>query len=143
ELLCIRYTFAMTFKADAVNDITLAVLAGGEGSRMGRPKALIEIARRPILHALMDQLDWPGPTALVTAPGREHPPGWQRFSREWVDPVAGIGPLRGVLTALENLSTPMLLVVTLDMPGIHRRHLRRLVEHLQGSSERVGMMYFH
>ena len=39
---------------------------------------------------------------LVTAPGFERPPGFERFGREVVDPIAGIGPLRGVLTAIEH-----------------------------------------
>jgi molybdopterin-guanine dinucleotide biosynthesis protein A len=71
---------------------TLAVLAGGEGRRMGGPKGVLALDGRPILERLLDRLDWPGPTLLVTAPGREHPPGWRRFTNEVTDPVAGEGP---------------------------------------------------
>jgi molybdopterin-guanine dinucleotide biosynthesis protein A len=97
---------------------TLAILAGGEGSRMGRPKGELVIDGRPILAFLLDQLQWSGPTLLVTAPGREHPPGHERFNREVTDPVAGLGPLRGILTALEHVTTPIVIVATVDMPEV-------------------------
>jgi len=122
-------------------DVTLAILAGGEGSRMGRPKGLLTLGGRPILQYLLDRFNWPGPTCLVTSPGREHPPGWQRFDRELVDPVAGQGPLRGVLTALEGLKTPLLAVVTVDMPGIGPEHLRDLLGRLRNCPQARGLMY--
>src|SRR5438552_17571218 len=92
----------MADSTDILRQCTRAILAGGEGSRMGKPKALLEINGRPILAYLLEQFAWPGPTLLVTAPGREKPPGHELFSREVVDPVAGEGPLRGILTALEG-----------------------------------------
>jgi molybdopterin-guanine dinucleotide biosynthesis protein A len=106
----------------------LAILAGGEGSRMGIPKGELVINGGPILQYLLDRFAWDGPTLLVTAPGREHPPGWNRFTREVVDPVGRQGPLRGVLTALENSNAAQVLVTTVDMPGLHARHLRWLFD---------------
>lgn len=122
-----------------ISNVTLAVLAGGAGSRMGMPKGQLRIGDHPILEYLLDQLKWPGPTMLVTAPGREHPPGWERFDREVSDPVDGLGPLRGVLTALENTATPRIVVVTVDMPEIDREQ----IEHLLGSTDpaELGAMY--
>ena len=70
---------------------------------MGQPKGLLTLKGQPILDYLLDALAWPGPTLLVTAPGREHPPGWERFDNEAADPESGGGPLRGVLTALESM----------------------------------------
>jgi molybdopterin-guanine dinucleotide biosynthesis protein A len=119
---------------------TLAILAGGEGSRMGKPKGQLVIHGKPILEYLLDRLHWPGRTMLVTAPGREHPPGWEKFSREVVDPVAGHGPLRGILTALENATTHVVIVATVDMPLIERRHLDWLADQLGAS---LGVMSSH
>jgi molybdopterin-guanine dinucleotide biosynthesis protein A len=98
--------------------ITLAILAGGEGSRMGIPKAELQLDGEPILMRLIRRTAWPGPTLLVTAPGREHPPGTECFGREVADPVGGEGPLRGVLTALEHSNTDLVIVATVDMPEI-------------------------
>ena len=111
----------------SISDITLAILAVGAGSRMGMPKGHLRIGTQPVLEYLRDRLSWPGPTMLVTAPGREHPPGWERFDREASDPVEGLGPLRGVLTAIENASTPWIFLVTVDMPGIGRAQVETLL----------------
>jgi molybdopterin-guanine dinucleotide biosynthesis protein A len=123
-----------------LDDVTLAVLAGGEGSRLGRPKAELQLDGSPILAWLLQRFDWPGPTMLVTAPGREHPPGCDRFVRELIDPQPGLGPLRGVLTALENLATPILVVTTVDMPGITQAHLKWYVEAVGVAEGVAGMM---
>jgi hypothetical protein len=73
----------------AQSAVTLAIVAGGAGRAWGCPKAEIRIEGRPILEHLLDAIRWPGPTMLVTAPGREHPPANERFDREVVDAVAG------------------------------------------------------
>ena len=119
---------------------TLAILAGGQGTRMGRPKGELRIGDRPILHYLFDQFAWPGPTLLVTAPGREHPPGWDRFTAEAVDPVAGLGPLRGVLTALEHAPTPAVVVTTIDMPALGAAQFQWLIDLLSERPDAIGMI---
>jgi len=111
--------------------ITLSVLAGGAGSRMGVPKSQLRIQDKPILRWLIEQWTWEGPTLLVTAPGREHPPGSDAFDREVVDPIANQGPLRGVLTALEAANTEIILVTTCDMPLIRREHLDWMVQQFE------------
>ena len=121
-------------------DASLAVLAGGESSRMGRPKSELRVRGQPILEYLLDRLSWPGPLMLITAPGREHPPGHERFDAEWTDPVAGIGPLRGLLTALEHLQTPLLVAVTVDMPDIRFEPLEWLLSRLSSDPAMLAMM---
>jgi molybdopterin-guanine dinucleotide biosynthesis protein A len=133
------YHSRVSFSAPVISDVTLAVLAGGEGARMGVAKGLLRISGRPILEYLLDRLAWPGPTALITAPGREHPPGWERFDSEWVDPVGGLGPLRGVLTALEQAKTQWIVVQTVDMPGIGREQIEFLLSSISPTD--LGRMY--
>lgn len=107
---------------------------------MGRPKGEIRIDNRPILAYLLERFSWHGPTLLVTAPGREHPPAWERFGREVVDPVSDQGPLRGVLTALEHLETPQLVVATVDMPGLQAAQFHWLIDAMGRSSDCLGLM---
>ncbi len=97
---------------------------------MGAPKGVLALDGRPILERLLDRLDWPGPTLLVTAPGREHPPGWRLFTNEATDPVAGEGPLRGILNGLEHASTEEVVVVPVDMPNVTRAPLAWLAARL-------------
>jgi molybdopterin-guanine dinucleotide biosynthesis protein A len=120
---------------------TLAVLAGGEGSRMGVAKGMLQIGGRPILEYLLERWNWPGPTLLVTAPGREHPPGWNRFSSEVTDPVRGEGPLRGVLTALEAAETGTVVVATCDMPVVGCDQFAELIAYLQNAPQKLGAMW--
>lgn len=119
---------------------TLAVLAGGEGSRMGRPKGLLEIAGRPILAHLLERFAWPGRTLLVTAPGRESPPGWEMFDAEAVDPIAGEGPLRGVHTGLAAATTELVVIAVVDMPQVGRTQVEWLNGLLAGIPSAAAVM---
>lgn len=123
-----------------LREIPLVILAGGDGRRMGMPKGLLRIGQQPILSYLLARMAWPGPKFLITAPGREHPPGCEAFVREWVDPVAGLGPLRGVLTASESSDAPLLVFATVDMPGIRGEHLAWAAAQLEQSAGRLGVM---
>jgi molybdopterin-guanine dinucleotide biosynthesis protein A len=123
-----------------MRDCTLAILAGGEGSRMGKPKGLLTVGQLSILEYLLERFRWSGATMLVTAPSREHPPGWEQFDREFVDTVAGLGPLRGVVTALEKAETPIVVFATVDMPGVTSRQLNWFADELNADSDAVGLM---
>ena len=121
-------------------DVVLAVLAGGEGSRMGRPKGLLRIGNQPILEYLLDRLAWTGPVWLITSPGRERPPGSHRFSRELIDPSPGLGPLRGILTALEQPDATPMIITALDMPLVSGEMLRWQAGQLRLQPEALGVM---
>jgi molybdopterin-guanine dinucleotide biosynthesis protein A len=119
---------------------TLAVLAGGFGTRMGVPKAELRLRGVPILEHLLRGWNWPGPTLLVTAPGRANPPGSDLFTVEAVDPVADQGPLRGVLTALEHATTPDVIVTAVDMPAVRAMQFTWLIEQFGARPELLGLM---
>jgi len=112
-------------------EVTLAILAGGRGERMGKAKGLLRVGNQPILSYLLKRFAWRGPTMLVTSPGRERPPGAEGFDVEVVDPIEGEGPVRGVRTALEHLRTNLLLLATVDMPLVGREQLLWLMDQLE------------
>jgi molybdopterin-guanine dinucleotide biosynthesis protein A len=120
--------------------ITLAVIAGGKGRRMGFAKGELRLGQRGILEYLIERFAWTGPTLLVTAPGREYPPGWEKFDREVSDEVRGGGPLQGILTALRNIRTAGVIVTTVDMPGVGREQLSWFTERLAARPECCGVM---
>ncbi|HSV12756.1 MAG TPA: molybdenum cofactor guanylyltransferase [Tepidisphaeraceae bacterium] len=122
-----------------LKNVTLAVLAGGAGSRMGGPKGELIVRGVPILQYLLERLAWPGPTLLVTAPGREHPPASALFDREVTDAVGDEGPFRGVLTAIEHAGTSIIAIVTVDMPGVTTPQMSWLVQQLPRDSMGVMM----
>ena len=107
---------------------------------MGRDKSRLVVGGKPILSYLLERFSWAGPTMLVTGPGNEHPPGWELFGREVVDPVADLGPLRGLLTALEAAGTERVVVATVDMPGMGAGQLDWLLGRLGTRENRLGVM---
>jgi len=119
--------------------MTLAILAGGQSRRMGQPKGELRLRNQPILQFILQSISWTGPTLLITTPGREHPPGCEFFDGEATDAVAQ-GPLGGILTALQNCSTPNLIVATVDMPGVGMTQLQWLANRLAEKSDLLGVM---
>jgi molybdopterin-guanine dinucleotide biosynthesis protein A len=119
---------------------TLAILAGGASSRMGVDKASMEIHGVPILRHLLTQLRWDGPKLLVRAPHQPLPPGAELFDRAVFDTVENQGPLRGILTALENADGDV-VVVTVDMPAITRELLNQLMAHAESRPDLNGLMF--
>jgi molybdopterin-guanine dinucleotide biosynthesis protein A len=123
--------------------VTLALLAGGEGSRMGTPKALLRVGDKPVLRFLLERLNWPGPTLLVSSPQLQHPPGAEAFDRETSDEVAGEGPLRGLAAALRYSKTDMLVVIAVDMVLVERNDLEWFVGQLDALPAALGLMSAH
>jgi molybdopterin-guanine dinucleotide biosynthesis protein A len=107
---------------------------------MGGPKSNLLVGGQPALVRLHERLCWEGPTLLIRAHGGANPPGAELFDAVAADAVEGQGPLRGVLTALENAVTPMVVVVPVDMPAIEPSGLRFLIDQLRGSPSKAGMM---
>ena len=92
---------------------------GARGRGMGGPKSRLVLGGRPILDRLCVRFARRGSTLLVTSPGNEWPPGWERFGAEVTDECAGEGPLRGAHGAGKSVrSTEVVAVVTVDMPGV-------------------------
>jgi molybdopterin-guanine dinucleotide biosynthesis protein A len=121
-------------------NVTLVILAGGEGSRLGKPKGLLSIGGRPILEHILENARWEGPTLLVTSPGRQSPPEAERFDAEVVDPVAGLGPIRGVLTALEHSTTDEIVVSAVDMPAMGAEQYRWMAEQLHLRASAIAIL---
>ena len=111
------------FQSELCTSATLIVLAGGEGRRMGIGKSHLQVNRIPILVYLLNRVRWTGPTVLSTAAGREHPPGWEQFDLEVTDKLIDRGPLGGIQSALQEITTPYAVCIPVDMPNISSRHL--------------------
>lgn len=108
----------MTYPMPTAPSFTLAILAGGRGSRMGARKDRLHIHGRPILSHLLEALRFTGPTLLVTSKDRPEPLGFQAFDEVVFDSVEGAGPTAGIVAALSAARTPHVAVLSCDMPGI-------------------------
>ncbi|MGB5623390.1 MAG: molybdenum cofactor guanylyltransferase MobA [Gammaproteobacteria bacterium] len=99
--------------------ITGLVLAGGRGTRMGgADKGLVEALHRPLIAWVLDRLrPQVGPILINHARNTER---YAAFGYPLVtDREDGfLGPLAGVASAMPVTSTPLMLTVPCDTPGL-------------------------
>jgi molybdopterin-guanine dinucleotide biosynthesis protein A len=109
------------------------VLAGGESRRMGQDKALLmrdgksQLAH---LHALLEMVT---ERVYVSTRSDQHDdPERSRFA-QIVDRYDNLGPIAGILSALEEHPDADWLVVACDLPNIDEATLRFLLERRSGT----------
>ncbi len=109
------------------------VLAGGQSRRMGRNKALLEIAGETLLvRTARLVFDVTGSTIVIGDPDLYIHCGFPVIG----DRISGMGPLGGLLTALENTTAEWNLVVACDMPGLTANALRELLAAAENAGSR-------
>jgi molybdenum cofactor guanylyltransferase len=99
------------------------VLVGGESSRMGRDKALLEFEGSTVAARIAECVrSVAGSVTLIGPPERYRHLGYNIIP----DRVSGFGPIGGVHTALESTHSEWNLIVACDMPFITARLLEDL-----------------
>ncbi len=117
-----------------MESFSVAILAGGFGTRLGEDKASAVIAGRPLLHWMADAVSGLSDDLLVLhrADQRlvEAPPGvvW----RPVVDRRAEAGPLAGIEAGLHASRHELMVAVATDMPLIHQELLRAIAAACKG-----------
>ncbi len=105
------------------------VLAGGQSSRMGRDKALLEITGRPLVEHVLDLL-----RSLDLSPricGSR--PDLARFAEVVPDNFPQSGPLAGIEAALAVSDSELNLFVPVDLPGLPGGFLRWMMTRAERS----------
>jgi molybdopterin-guanine dinucleotide biosynthesis protein A len=113
------------------------VLAGGQSSRMGRDKALLEFAGRLLLaHALaiFDEAGIPAMIAGAASPALRSLPV---FAQIVEDASPGLGPLSGICTALSITSARHAVFLPVDLPFLPPSLLVFLLRHAQMTGSAV------
>jgi molybdopterin-guanine dinucleotide biosynthesis protein A len=122
------------FSADP-RDLSAAgfVLAGGQSSRMGRDKALLEFAGRPLIENALSILREAGLAAFIAgAPSQpESQPETQlaQFAPVVSDREPGLGPLSGICAALEFTQSRHAIFLPVDLPLIPPSLVAFLLHH--------------
>jgi molybdopterin-guanine dinucleotide biosynthesis protein A len=99
------------------------ILAGGRSRRMGRPKAVVPLAGRPLIAWPLAAAQAAGlETVVVAKPGSQLPP---LDAAVWDEPELPVHPLTGVLAALERAARPI-VALACDMPFVTPDLIRRL-----------------
>lgn len=100
------------------------ILAGGESSRMGRDKALLELDGVALVVRTARLVERVAETpTIVGAPDRLGALGFNVIGDEW----PGAGPLGGIATALHASNAPWNLIVACDLPYLTKAWLEYLV----------------
>ena len=94
------------------------VLAGGESRRMGQDKALLERDGKSQLAFMVDLLERHTARVFVSTRADQHAdPARSRFAQV-VDRYDDMGPLAGILSAMDEYPDVDWLVVACDLPNI-------------------------
>jgi len=105
--------------------VEVFILAGGESSRMGTDKGLLNFKGTPmILHIikLLNKLDLK--TSIISS-NQEY----LKFGKPlYTDIIPKKGPLGGLYTALEYSNAPIVLLLACDMPSINRKGIQNLLK---------------
>jgi molybdopterin-guanine dinucleotide biosynthesis protein A len=120
---------------------TAIVLAGGESTRMGCNKALLDVGGRPLIERILGQLGPSFSQILISARNAQDYPslGYPVIP----DRSAGQGPLMGIASALEASENDLNLVVPCDLPDIPRWLVRRLLREARDADAVVPVTSDH
>jgi len=106
--------------------LTISIQAGGQSQRMGRDKALVHLAGKPLIEHVLSHVGGLGDEIIITT---NHPEGLSYLGiRLESDPIPGAGSLAGLHTAMKAAHHAHTLVLACDMPFISRPLLEYMVE---------------
>lgn len=105
------------------------VLAGGQSRRMGQDKAALSRGGRSQLEYLFSLLESVTDRTFVSARASQEDDAVRRRFPRLTDRYEDLGPVAGILTALETHPDVDWLVVACDLPNVAEDTLRYLLEH--------------
>ncbi|MGD0956196.1 MAG: molybdenum cofactor guanylyltransferase [Candidatus Acidiferrales bacterium] len=109
---------------NSVQRIAGFILAGGESSRMGRDKALLELGGVPLILRTARLVESVAGAPAVIG----NPEAYRSLNLPVIgDDRPGAGPLGGIATALRASDAPWSLVVACDLPYLTRDWLDYLI----------------
>lgn len=113
-----------------------AVMAGGRSTRMGRPKATIELWGRALISYPLEAFVEAGLKGVVVAKPRTPLP--EVDVPVWLEPDEPAHPLCGIVTALKRAAGRPIVVCGCDMPLV----APQLLAHLAATRERLVVPRF-
>lgn len=109
------------------------VLAGGQSTRMGRDKALVELAGRPLIAYVVEALKSVGLSAQIAGARND----LSAFAPVIWDETPDAGPLSGICSALAATSAEWALFLSVDMPLLPASLIRYLASYAASTGSTV------
>lgn len=101
------------------------VLAGGQSSRMGRDKALVDFVGRPLVRHALEALRAAGLPASIAGGN----PALAAFAPLVQDTEKGLGPMSGICAALASTSARWAVFLPVDLPLMPASLIAFLLRH--------------
>ena len=105
------------------------VLAGGKSRRMGRDKALLQRDGQSQLAFAVDLLERFADRVFVSTRSEQQHEEHRGQFEQIIDRYDDLGPVAGILSALEEHPSVDWLVVACDLPNIDAKTIEHLLEH--------------
>lgn len=119
------------------DEFTVAILIGGDSSRMGSDKATYEVEGSPMATRVADAARRAGAKEILLIGGTQTKA--KKLDGTWKkDAYPGKGPLGGVITALRAAAHDKVVVLSCDMPFITDAVVTSLVGGLDDAQASVG-----
>ena len=101
-----------------MNDVTIAIQAGGKSSRMGTDKSFVMFNGRAMIEIVLEKVaDLGSEIILIT----NKPDNYRQLGVPlYPDILPEKGPLGGIYTAVAKAQNPHTLIVACDMPWLNR-----------------------
>ena len=98
-------------------NVSIVIQAGGQSSRMGEDKGLVELCGKPMIQNIIDRLSPYADEMIITTnrPGIYKQFGIQMFEDIYKD----YGALAGLHTALSSAKNEMVFVIACDLPFVN------------------------
>ena len=111
-------------------DVTCAILAGGQSTRMGKDKATIEVCNRSLIQQVYEKVQHVFREILIVSSLHE------QFSGIEAPIIKDIFPIRssmvGVASALLSANTPYVFVLGCDMPFVTAQSIEHVLKEVHG-----------
>jgi molybdenum cofactor guanylyltransferase len=111
--------------------INAFVLAGGQSTRMGRDKALLEFRGRPLVLHSLEKLRSLGFTPRIVVGYGAARPDLAAFAPVVADNYRSLGPLGGIEAALSASGADLNLFLPVDLPLLPIEFLRWMIDRAQ------------
>ena len=117
-----------------MDNLTVAIQAGGKSSRMGTDKSFVPFLGRPMIEVVRERVEGLGDELILitNTPEPYATLGLPMFGDDYPD----TGPLGGIYTAIRHARNPHVLIVACDMPWLNRP----LLEYLAGLRETADIV---
>ena len=113
---------------DIIPNTTAIILAGGQSSRMGQDKGLMELSGRPMIQHIIETVSQLTSQIIIIANNSEY----QQFGLPvYEDLTKEKGPLAGIVTGLSKSKTDLNWIISCDTPYVSVDLLSELMFNLK------------